>query len=58
MADKKTIKVSEQAHSELEQYKEDNGHTSFDSAIRGLFKENRELKDQPRTNAQVIDTDE
>ena len=31
---KKTIKISEEAHSALKDYKDENGHTSFDSAIR------------------------
>ena len=31
---KKTIKISEFTHEQLERYKEEYGHTSFDSAIR------------------------
>jgi predicted CopG family antitoxin len=33
----KAIKVSEQVHKELNELKEENGHTSFDSAIRELL---------------------
>jgi predicted CopG family antitoxin len=34
MPDKKTVKISEEAHERLSDYKEEYGHTSFDSAIR------------------------
>jgi predicted CopG family antitoxin len=32
----KTIKISEQCHEQLSDYKEAHGHKSFDSAIREL----------------------
>lgn len=35
----KHIKVSEQVHGKLEEIKEENGHTSFDSTIRQLIYE-------------------
>jgi predicted CopG family antitoxin len=36
MALEKTIKLSEQAHERLARYRDKNGHTSFDSAVREL----------------------
>lgn len=38
----KQIKVSEPVHEELSELKETEGHTSFDSVIRGLLYEHRE----------------
>ena len=33
----KQLKVSDQVHEELSELKDENGHTSFDSAIRELL---------------------
>jgi len=35
----KTLKISEQAHGDLADYKHEHGHKSFDSAIRDLLRE-------------------
>lgn len=37
MALTETVKLSEQAKERLEQYRDDHGHTSFDSAVRELL---------------------
>jgi len=35
----KTIKISDVVHAELEQYKDEHEHTSFDSALREILHE-------------------
>jgi predicted CopG family antitoxin len=43
---KKTLKISEEAHARLEAYKEEYGHTSFDSAIREALDDSYDWKER------------
>jgi len=46
MVEKKTVKISEEAHERLTAYKERYGHTSFDSAIREAINDSYEWQER------------